>query len=197
MHSTLLHRLLLPTVISLTILWVPAVPAAPPDVGESEFIGQTVALFTNEGTGNANNPYYDTNSSHTNYAFTAGLGLGLGNDFEAGFSVGYGRLSTSECGLLGCNTGSVSDRQWSVFVRHNFVAGSDGNNYAFSGFEFSAVYPDAGFGRITMLRPYVGYRFGLPQDWALELAVGGAQVVSGTAAISSGYEVRLGLAIPL
>jgi hypothetical protein len=180
-----------------TAVCAPVASAAPPDAGESEFIGQAIALFTNGGAGYGNGAYYDTNNSQTDYAFTAGIGFGLGNDFETGFSLGYGQLSTSGCGPQVCTNGSISDRQWSLFIRHNFSDIYAGSNYAFSGLELSAVYPDSGFSRITLVRPYVGYRFGLPQDWALELAVGGSQVVSGTAAISSGYEVRVGLVIPL
>lgn len=165
--------------------------------GDSEMLLQSSAVFTNGSTTYDNSAYYDTSNSNTDYSFAGGLGFGLANDFEAGFSVGYGRLSADDCFLQSCNTRTINDRQWSLFIRHNFTGYYGGNDYAFSGIEVSVVYPESTFGRITMLRPYVGYRFILPQNWALELQVGGAQVVAGTADISSGYEVRLGLAIPL
>jgi hypothetical protein len=193
----MLRRLFVLTMGCLAAICVSAASAAPPDAGESEFIGQTIALFTNGGAGYGNGAYYDTNNSQTDYVFTAGIGFGLSYDFETGFSIGYGQLSANGCGPQICNNSSISDRQWSLFIRHNFDTIYADSNYAFSGLELSAVYPDSGYGRITLVRPYVGYRFGLPQDWALELVVGGSQVVSGSAAVSSGYEVRLGLAIPL
>jgi hypothetical protein len=181
----------------LALVCVRTASADSPDAGESEAMLQTIAVFTNDSNGYGSGPYYDTSNSQTNYAFTAGLGFGLGNDFEAGFNLGYGHLNAIACNPHACSTDTISDRQWSLFIRHNFHGIYDGANFAFSGLELSAVYPDSGFGRVTMLRPYVGYRFGLPQDWALELVVGGSQVVSGTAEVSSGYEVRLGLVIPL
>jgi hypothetical protein len=181
----------------LALVCVHTASAVSPDAGDSEIMLQTAAVFTSDSTVRGNAAYYDTSNSHTDYNFTGGLGFGLGNDFEAGFNLGYGRLSAITCNSQVCSTDTVSDRQWSLFIRHDFNGIYDGDNYAFSGLEYSVVYPDSGVGRVTMLRPYVGYRFGLPQDWALELMVGGSQVISGTAAVSSGYEVRLGLVIPL
>ncbi|HEX6549997.1 MAG TPA: hypothetical protein VF117_04935 [Gammaproteobacteria bacterium] len=192
------RRLLLLIFGCLAAAYVSVASASPPDAGDTELMLQSGAVFTNGSTTRSGTAYYDTSNSHTDYNFAAGFGFGLGGDFEAGFSVGYGRLSTAGCDSQSCSIiDSVGSRQWSLFLRHNFESAYDGTNYAFSGIEFTAAYPDEQFGRITMLRPYVGYRFGLPQDWSLELVVGGSQVVAGTAAVSSGYEVRLGLVIPL
>lgn len=170
--------------------------ASSPLPGDSEMLLQSSAMFTNSSATYGNTAYYDTSNSNTDYSFAAGLGFGLANDFEAGFSIGYGRLSAEGCFLNSCTSQTIDDRQWSLFIRHNFTSSFGDSNYAFSGIEVSVVYPESTFGRITMLRPYVGYRFDLPQNWALELQVGAAQVVAGTAEVSSGYEARLGLAIP-
>ncbi|HEX5340313.1 MAG TPA: hypothetical protein VFX47_05485 [Gammaproteobacteria bacterium] len=195
----MIQRLFLATLACLAIVCVRDASAASLEAGDCQFMLQTIAVFTNGGTLNGNSPYYDTNGSYTNYNFAAGLGFGLGADFEAGFNVGFGHLNTTGCSGYGCRTDTVENRQWSLFVRHDFSPyyDDDSDDYAFSGIEFSAVYPVRGFGHITALRPYVGYRFGMPQDWALELSVGSFQVVSGTAEISSGYELRAGLTIPL
>ncbi|HEX5339384.1 MAG TPA: hypothetical protein VFX47_00705 [Gammaproteobacteria bacterium] len=165
------------------------------DAGESELMFQSVAVFTNSSASYGSGPYYDTGGSRTDYNFSAGLGFGLGADFEAGFSLGYGHLNATTCFGGACNSDSIGSRQWSLFLRHNFSNGYDSGDYAFSGIEFSALYSGQ-LGRITLLRPYVGYRIGMARDWTLELSVGGSQVVSGGNAVSSGYEVRAGLAIP-
>lgn len=171
--------------------------ADPPDAGDSELLLNYAAIFTGTvDTGDGG--YYNTDNSRTVYNFSAGLGVGLGASFEAGLNLGYGRLNARACSIGVCNTNSVQGSQWSLFLRHNFSGqyATDGS-YAFSGIEFSMVYPGSQYSHVTLVRPYLGYRFNLPQNWALELSVGGSQVVSGTSAVASGYEVHLGLAIPL
>ena len=170
--------------------------AAGPLLGENEIIVQSIALFTNSSENYGQAAYYDTSGSQTNYSLSAGWGIGLGAGFETGFNLGYGHLNSEICGGQSCDNVALNSRTWGVFIRHNFAGPNDRSNYAFSGLEVGAVYPPNSFGRITVVRPYVGYRFGLPQDWALELVVGGFQAVSGNAQISSGYEVRAGVVIP-
>ena len=170
--------------------------AAMPELGANEIILQSVALFTNSNATYPQTAYYDTSGSQTNYGFSVAWGIGLGAGFETGFNLGYGRLNSEICDSQGCNEVALHSRQWGVFIRHNFVGSYNPGSYAFSGLEISAVYPQHSLGRITLVHPYVGYRFALPQDWALELVVGGFQTVAGSARISNGYEVRAGVAIP-
>lgn len=167
-----------------------------PSAGDNEIIVQSIALFTNNNENYGQTAYYDTSGSQTNYGLSAAWGIGVGDGFETGLNLGYGHLNSEICDNQTCNNVALNSHAWGVFVRHNFVGANDRASYAFSGLEVSAVYPQNSFGRITVVHPYVGYRFGLPQNWALELVVGGFQSVSGNAQISSGYEVRAGVAIP-